>query len=288
MIHDYDMSYRYSAACEFKQAIDVSIIRKALNNTSAFPRTIRIARTFSDLTNLRLEPMPPSFRWGRNRSPAEVAGAVFSRHTRGFYNLGEYLLTTISSFAFRSRNGIEDLMRAFEAGAWQVAVTEHEFIVVLIPALVKQDESSRLHCATGPALRYLNTDFYFWHGVEVSSQMIEYPDTITRFEINREPNVEIRRALIEIYGAEHYLRESNAECIDSKTLNNRVYRLYHLTMPGDEPIHMIKVTNATPEPDGTFKDYWLRVPPHIIDAIDAVAWTFNLANWEYPALQFES
>jgi hypothetical protein len=38
---------------------------------------------------------------------------------------------------------------------------------------------------------------------------------------------------------------------------------------------MVKVKNSTPEPDGLFKDYFLRVPPTVKTAHEAVAWTFG-------------
>src|SRR5258708_19796990 len=37
---------------------------------------------------------------------------------------------------------------------------------------------------------------------------------------------------------------------------------------------MIEVINRTPEPDSSFKHYWLRVPPTMRTAREAVAWTF--------------
>ena len=45
-----------------------------------------------------------------------------------------------------------------------------------------------------------------------------------------------------------------------------------------EPVVMVEVLNSTPEPDGSFKDYWLRVPPTMETARQAVAWTFGLAD----------
>ena len=44
---------------------------------------------------------------------------------------------------------------------------------------------------------------------------------------------------------------------------------------------MVKVVNSTAEPDGSFKDYYLRVPPAITKARDAVAWTFDVSPEEY-------
>ncbi len=49
---------------------------------------------------------------------------------------------------------------------------------------------------------------------------------------------------------------------------------------------MVKVVNSAPEPDGTFKDYFLRVPPTMQTARQAVAWTFGKESHEYaPVLE---
>lgn len=49
---------------------------------------------------------------------------------------------------------------------------------------------------------------------------------------------------------------------------------------------MVKVRNSTPEPDGSVRDYWLRVPPDLRTARAAVAWTFGLEPTEYaPAVE---
>ena len=48
-----------------------------------------------------------------------------------------------------------------------------------------------------------------------------------------------------------------------------------------EPLVMVCVRNSTPEPDGTFKDYWLRVPPHVVSPRQAVAWTFDMTPHQY-------
>ena len=49
---------------------------------------------------------------------------------------------------------------------------------------------------------------------------------------------------------------------------------------------MVKVVNSTPEYDGTFKDYFLRVPPEMTRARQAIAWTFDKKETDYdPELQ---
>lgn len=62
--------------------------------------------------------------------------------------------------------------------------------------------------------------------------------------------------------------------------------LYRKVIMDDEPIVVVEVENSTPEPDGTFKRYFLRVDPQVRTAREAVAWTFNLAEDDYkPAIQ---
>ena len=50
---------------------------------------------------------------------------------------------------------------------------------------------------------------------------------------------------------------------------------------GGEPIRVVQVVNATPERDGSFRHYFLRVPPGVRTAQEAVAWTFGLDASEY-------
>lgn len=44
---------------------------------------------------------------------------------------------------------------------------------------------------------------------------------------------------------------------------------------------MVKVVNSTPEPDGSMKDYFLRVPPTVKTAREACAWTFGKSENDY-------
>jgi hypothetical protein len=60
--------------------------------------------------------------------------------------------------------------------------------------------------------------------------------------------------------------------------------LYRVELTGEEPLTLVHVTNATPEPDGARKRYVLRVPPTIHTARAVVAWTFGMsANTYQPA-----
>ena len=147
----------------------------------------------------------------------------------------------------------------------------------------KVDGQGVLHCENGPSVRYPDGfSVFHLHGVHVPEKLVMSPGTITVSEIEDENNAEIRRMMIERYGQERFLMESGAEEIHRDDFGI----LYRKEIPGDEPLVMAKVVNATPEPDGSFKDYFLRVPPSMVRAKQAVAWTFGKEEDEYsPAAQ---
>lgn len=135
------------------------------------------------------------------------------------------------------------------------------------------DEAPRFHNTSGPALEYKD-GFKAWvyKGIIVDKRIIEFPHTITAAEILTSENIERRRVLLEMYGTERFLMDSNAEMIDKSKHGS----LYRKRLAGDEPLVMVRVKNATPEADGTYKEYFLRVPPNMTTAKQAVAWTFNM------------
>jgi hypothetical protein len=58
-------------------------------------------------------------------------------------------------------------------------------------------------------------------------------------------------------------------------------RLYRRRQGLGEPLMAVRVVNHTPEPDGSLREFWLRVPPTMTTARQAVAWTFNLSAEDY-------
>lgn len=95
-------------------------------------------------------------------------------------------------------------------------------------------------------------------------------------------NATTRARLFEAVGVETLVLE-HGECIG----HDDVGTLWRLDDEGwPEPVVMVGVVNSTPEPDGSFRDYFLRVPPTVQTPREAVAWTFGVEAEEYePAIE---
>lgn len=99
--------------------------------------------------------------------------------------------------------------------------------------------------------------------------------------IDHEENIEIRRALMRAYGESKYLTDSGTKVYHQDEFGT----LYRKEIPDDEPICLVKVQNKTAEADGSFKEYFLRVPPTVQTAKEAVAWTFRMKQSVYAPIQ---
>jgi hypothetical protein len=155
---------------------------------------------------------------------------------------------------------------------------EHCCFVFLWPLEASFDDGWRLHHAEKPALEFSDgMKFYFWHGVELDEKIFTRPEKLKIRMIDNERNIEVRRAMIEKYGIENFIRYSGARKIQEDAFGI----LYSRDVPGDEPVVVVRVTNATPEPDGSFKEYFLRVPPETRSARQGVAWTFRMRENVY-------
>jgi len=140
------------------------------------------------------------------------------------------------------------------------------------------DNRGRLHNLSGPAFESRDGwMFYAVHGVRVPEKVVLKPDSLTVKEVESEQNVEIRRVMIDRYGQDRYLIDSGAKQLHKDEWGT----LYRKELKDDEPMVMVKVKNSTPELDGTSKNYFLRVPPQIETARQAVAWSFGKESEMY-------
>ncbi|WP_159589678.1 DUF6745 domain-containing protein [Chelativorans xinjiangense] len=140
------------------------------------------------------------------------------------------------------------------------------------------DPEGRPHAENGPALAWADgTRLYAWHGQLVSPEVIDPDRPVTLSRIHAEADPAQRRVLIQRYGLGRYCVEAGA----SEIQHDDCGRLYRLRQGLGEPLMAVRVVNHTPEPDGSLREFWLRVPPTATTARQAVAWTFDLSAEEY-------
>jgi hypothetical protein len=210
--------------------------------------------------------------------------------------LGLHEAPWLAYYDFFSRIGLDPLslvaplMNLARSGAgWWWAFSKVA-IVTSAPCLLNRDSENRLHCEHGPALAYPD-GWAIWaiHGVRVVERVIIAPQTLGVGEIADEPDLAVRRVMLERFGYERFIQQAGLEPVQADCFG----RLYRLDPRGfgspnrsnlgyaTEPIALVEVVNATPEPDGGRHRYFLCVPPTAKTAHEAVAWTFGLGRREY-------
>ena len=220
---------------------------------------------------------------------------------------GQHDANWLAFYDFFGRIGLEEnvrplgpLMDFAKSANWALP---HEKICWISdrPEIVRQDAQNRIHCTDGPAIKYRD-GWSIWavNGARVPELVIMRPSEITVAMIEAEPNAEVRRVMIDRFGGGKdagggpgaYAKASGAVILDHQ---EGVGTLLRKEVPGDEPIVTVEVVNSTPEPDGSWKRYHLRVDPQIRPmfpdgtfgepqkptALNAVASTFGKTGEEY-------
>jgi hypothetical protein len=210
----------------------------------------------------------------------------------GWLTFGRYLGARLEP-----SGGLDALDALCDAGWWW----PFEGAVVLTdrPAVLARDERGRLHSENGPAMAYADGwGVHAWHGVRVPSWVIETPaEQVTAAQVTGERNAEIRRVLVERIGTERYIEISGA----SEVHRDDWGTLYVAQREREAEYAAVRVLNSTPEPDGSTREFWLRVPGKGAEQPDrrcvvcdadiareapltakgAIAWTFRLCEADY-------
>ncbi|MFD8062718.1 DUF6745 domain-containing protein [Streptomyces cyaneofuscatus] len=190
--------------------------------------------------------------------------------------LGQHDAAWLAAFDGRGDRltGLAEVAR--NAGWWWPY--ERAVVISERPEVLHRDEAGRLDHGAGPALAYRDGfALYAWRGMPVPADFLAELATLTPQRIREEENAELRRVMLEFYGYDRYLTESGAEPVH----RDETGILWRIALDGDEDVVMVEVVNSTPEPDGTHRTYWLRVPPATRTAKDGVAWTFGLDGAAY-------
>ncbi len=169
----------------------------------------------------------------------------------------------------------------YQAAPWYVFF-ENVCFIGMNPAKSVFDEQLRLSNHNGPSIVYADGyEVFSIEGILMPRKLIEQPESLSISDIAGAENAAVRRLMVDTFGVARYIQESGAELIQKDECGE----LYRKEMPHDEPILMVRVQNSTPEPDGTYKFYFLRVPPSLQTAREAIAWTFNLPVSDYGPAQ---
>ncbi|MFE7711322.1 DUF6745 domain-containing protein [Streptomyces sp. NPDC057486] len=194
--------------------------------------------------------------------------------------LGQHDAAWLAAFDGRGDrlDGLAEVAR--HAGWWWPY--ERAVVISERPETLHRDEAGRLDRGDGPALSYRDGfALYAWRGMPVPAEFLAELTTLTPQRIREEENAELRRVMLEFYGYDRYLTESGAQPVH----HDETGILWRIALDGDEDVVMVEVVNSTPEPDGTHRTYWLRVPPSTRTAKGGVAWTFGLDEDAYTPLR---
>ncbi len=195
----------------------------------------------------------------------------------------------------------EDIM----SGGW--LWMHRDFVIACEPPVLlsredPNDRVRRLHSLSGPAIAWRDgTALWFIHGIQVTQDVVESPQSITPDRIRAERNAEVRRVMIDRFGATRYLRAINAKVRhEDKDQFGFARRLLEANIDDVEPMVCVEVVNSTPEPIGYAPDaeaagvwvgnrwhkiYSRRADPKCKTTEEALKWTFKLpAKVEYKPL----
>lgn len=112
-----------------------------------------------------------------------------------------------------------------------------------------------------------------WRGVIIDEQIACHPETLRAQDVFNNPNVEVRRVMIERMGYERFLAEANAETLDQDQDAGGSRRLLLVPLKEDEPLVCLAVLDPS-----TGRRYVLRVPPNMQSCHQAAAWIAGFEN----------
>ena len=166
---------------------------------------------------------------------------------------------------------LEHLAEAAAAGLFAIWHCGDRCLLVQRPSLRLLD--GELHCWDGrPAVTWSGgAGHYLWRGVLVPPRIGANPAWATADRIRSWRNAEVRRVAIERLGYAEFLEQSRATLVRT----DKFGKLWRTGTRHWERLAFVEVVNSTPEPDGSYKTYFLSVPPGVQTPRAAIAWTFG-------------
>lgn len=231
-------------------------------------------------------PLKRTWSWLR-RGPASandwITGGLrdtgFSQHDAAWLAIFEFLETVCGVRPWDDK--LTSLYEIARTCGWMIP---YENICWLMErqTVLETDARGRLHHATGPALAYPDGwSLFAWKGTVVPRWLIEQPQSITGYAIAREREPVLRRCMIDIMTPEKFIQRGHAIRHHEDDTGVLWVKIWHRW----DAWAAVEVVNGSPEPDGSYKHYYLQVPPTMRTAREAVAWTYGLSERAYSALK---
>jgi len=123
---------------------------------------------------------------------------------------------------------------------------------------------------------------YYYENIRIPPkyhQAISDPEILSVEEVLKHPNQEVKYVGMKIVGFDRVMKSKNCKIIHRDESTDQV--LFEIKGVFDEPIKYVRVWNSTAEPDGSFKPYYLCVPPETKTCKQGVAWTFRKEEKDY-------
>jgi len=141
------------------------------------------------------------------------------------------------------------------------------------PELLTLDAQDRPHNDTGPCCRWRDgSALYSVHGVRVPRWLIERPELLTIEKIKSVRNDEVKRVMINRYGAGKWLEDSGAKPIKTDDWGT----LYDMGL-----YRVVKLINSTEDEVGRRREYYRNVPSTCGSPRAAIAWSYGMEEQEY-------
>jgi hypothetical protein len=233
-------------------------------------------------------PLLDRLRRARPLSWSYVLQLLLGRQGFRFEAIGQHELTWLGAYDYyrhilglrAETEVLEGLSRLAQSLGW-LQPHAHTCWLVERPDRLRGDDRGRLHDESAPALRFRDGwSVWAWKGVVIPRWLVEHPERITLKMIDNEQNVQIRRCMIEIMTPERYVARGGAV----RVAEDETGVLWRKTWLSADAWAAVEVINATAEPDGTHRHFFLQVPAHMRSAREAVAWTYGLSASAYKQL----
>jgi len=147
------------------------------------------------------------------------------------------------------------------------------------PTKVTYYQNGRKH---GLDVGIFGTIAYYYEGIAVPKRFIDAPETLNLDSIITNPNTEVRYVGLKVYGYDRMEKEGRLKKINEDEKGTLYLFKYNDGKTDlNTEIGLAKVLNSSAEPDGTYKTYFLQVPPDMTTCKEAIAWTFRMNVDDY-------